>query len=80
MEFRIKVFWLSELPDGRASDLMDQIDRLNVGTCDQVRVSRLFFLRGDLSPDDLDYLVSELLVDPIVEGYHWRPLNTGLAR
>ena len=33
-----------------------------------VRVNRLYFLRGNLSPDDVERLAQELLVDPVVEG------------
>ncbi|MBN1955910.1 MAG: phosphoribosylformylglycinamidine synthase subunit PurL [Anaerolineae bacterium] len=71
VEYRIQVFWRSELPDGRAVDLLTQATRL-LPTIDRLQVSNLYFLQGDLKPADLERLARELLVDPIVEGYRWR--------
>ena len=74
-EYRIEVFWVADLPDGRATDLLAELDRLSFDSVRRARVSDLYFLRGDPSPADLDCLATELLVDPVVEGYHCRPID-----
>ena len=73
MEFRVQVFWSSDLPDGRATELLNRLERLDVPPVHHVRISDLYFLRGDLSAADLSRLAVELLVDPIVEGYYLQP-------
>jgi phosphoribosylformylglycinamidine synthase II len=75
LEFRIEVFWCTELPDGRATDLLARLERLDIHTVHQVSVSDLYFLRGKLSTPDAERLAVELLADPIVEGYHLRPID-----
>ncbi len=72
LETCIEVFWSSPLPDGRALDLLAQIERMDLNSVRQVRVSDLYFLHGSLSPSDVERLAAELLVDPIVEGYRLR--------
>jgi phosphoribosylformylglycinamidine synthase subunit PurSL len=74
VEYRIEVSWSSRLPDGRASGLLAQIERLGLDGVRRVCISDLYFLRGDLSPTDLERLATELLVDPVVEGYHVGPI------
>jgi len=69
MEYRIQASWRSDLPDGRAADLLSQIAHLGVDHVQQVQVSDLYFLRGDLSTVHLERLANELLADPIVEEY-----------
>ncbi len=56
------------MPDGRALDLLAQIERLDLNSVHQVHVSDLYFLHGTLSASDVERLTAELLVDPIVEG------------
>jgi phosphoribosylformylglycinamidine synthase II len=73
VDYRIEVFWQAEQPDGRAADLLAQIAQLGLRGVQQVRVSNLYFLRGDLPPDALERLAGELLADPIVEGYRCGP-------
>jgi phosphoribosylformylglycinamidine synthase II len=75
LEFRIEVFWCTDLPDGRATDLLARLERLDIHTVRQVSVSDLYFLRGNLSTPDAERLAVELLADPIVEGYHLRPID-----
>ncbi len=69
MEYRIEVFWQSDLPDGRAQDLLSQIAHLGLDRVQRVQVSDLFFVRGTLSDEDLERLATELLADAVVEGY-----------
>jgi phosphoribosylformylglycinamidine synthase len=71
---RIEVFGRGEL-DGRATELLGQISQLGLKHVEQVHISSLFFLRGMLSPPELERLAQELLVDPVLEGYRWRSLN-----
>jgi phosphoribosylformylglycinamidine synthase subunit PurSL len=75
MEYRVEVFWLTDLPDGRATTLLAQLERLDTPPVRQVCISDLYFLRGDLSATDLRRLAVELLVDPIVEGYYLQPIH-----
>lgn len=75
MEYRIAVFWQVNLPDGRIADLLSQIAQLGLDRVRRVQVSDLYFLRGALSPTDLERLAEELLADPVVEGYHCRPAD-----
>ncbi len=74
MDYRLEVFWRTGLPDGRAEDVLRQARALGTTHIRNVRVSRLYFLRGDLSPDDVEHLARELLVDPVVEDYISSPL------
>jgi phosphoribosylformylglycinamidine synthase II len=75
LEFRIEVFWSTDLPDGRATDLLARLERLDIHAVHQISVSDLYFLRGNLSALDAERLAVELLVDPIVEGYRLRPID-----
>jgi phosphoribosylformylglycinamidine synthase subunit PurSL len=79
MEFRVEVFWSTDLPDGRATHLLARLERLGIPPVPQVRISDLYFLRGNLSVTVLDRLAVELLVDPIVEGYHLQPIHAPRA-
>ena len=70
MEYRIEVYWQAGVPDGRVADLLAQIAQLGLDQVRSVRVSDLYFLRGELTPSDLERLATELLADPVVEGFH----------
>jgi len=73
--YRVEVFWRGQL-DGRALDLLDQISHLAAPpNIKQVQVSNLYFLRGSLVPEALDRIATELLVDPVVEGYRWQAIG-----
>jgi len=61
--------------DGQADELLAQIARLGCEEIRQVSVSRLYFLRGSLSPSTLEQLVHALLCDPIVEDATWQALD-----
>ncbi|MFQ6100432.1 MAG: phosphoribosylformylglycinamidine synthase subunit PurL [Anaerolineae bacterium] len=75
MDHRIEVFWRAALPDGRVADLLAQVAQLGLDRVRRVQVGDLYFLRGDLSPADLERLAEELLTDPVVEGYRSRPAD-----
>jgi len=68
MEYRIKVFWKADVPDGRAREVLDGIRALGISQVSSVAVSDLYFVRGELSTDDVETLCRELLVDPVVQG------------
>jgi phosphoribosylformylglycinamidine synthase II len=74
VEYRIEVYWRADVPDGRVADLLAQIAQLGLDHMRSVQVSDLYFVRGELSPADLERLAQELLADPIVEGYHTHAL------
>jgi phosphoribosylformylglycinamidine synthase subunit PurSL len=67
-EYRIEVS-PKNARDSRAVELLAQIARLGIEHVQQARVSDIYFLRGDLSPAELERLAEELLADPIVETY-----------
>jgi len=66
---RIEVVWHSDVPDGRATDLLSRITQLGLDHIESLAVSDLYFIRGDLTSVELDRLAGELLADPIVERY-----------
>ncbi|MBN1935930.1 MAG: hypothetical protein JW934_14765, partial [Anaerolineae bacterium] len=80
MDYRINVFWRATSPqgpailDGRAAALLIQIAQLGIDRVKRVQVSDLYFVRGALTPADLDRLASELLADPVIEGYDCQPV------
>jgi len=74
VEYRIEVNWQANVPDGRVVALLTQIAQLGLGQVRSVQVSDLYFVRGELTPADLERLAQELLADPIVEGYHTHAL------
>ncbi|MBN1889735.1 MAG: phosphoribosylformylglycinamidine synthase subunit PurS, partial [Thermoflexales bacterium] len=78
MDYRVEVMWQDpSRVDGRAVELLDQLAHLGLDRVRQVRVDDLYFLRGELLTEDIERLASELLVDPVVEGYRWRPVPLG---
>ncbi len=85
MDYRINVFWRAAapnqwaLPDGRAAGLLNQIAQLGIDRVQRVRVSDLYFVRGNLAPGKLERLASELLADPVVEGYECQPIQDDQA-
>jgi phosphoribosylformylglycinamidine synthase II len=75
VEYRIEVYWQADVPDGRVADVLAQIAQLGLDQVRSVQVSDLYFLRADLSPADLERLATELLADPVVEGYRCQALT-----
>lgn len=69
MDYRIEVYWVATVPDGRAEAVLDDIRTLGVEAVESVQVSDLYFLRGDLTGEQVDTLCRELLVDPVVQDY-----------
>jgi len=76
LEYRIEVSWQADVPDGRVADLLARIAQLGIDCVENALVSDLYFLRGQLSPADLERLAQELLADPVVERYHIQPVSS----
>ena len=72
--FRVEVFWQGRV-DGRAVDLSEQIEHLDVHGVGGIEICDLYFLRGTLDEEDAQRIAVELLTDPVVEGFHLRPLD-----
>jgi phosphoribosylformylglycinamidine synthase II len=70
MDYRIEVFWSASVPDGRARAALDDIRELGIDGVRSVQVSDLYYLRGDLTREQVNMLCDELLVDPVVQGAH----------
>jgi phosphoribosylformylglycinamidine (FGAM) synthase-like enzyme/phosphoribosylformylglycinamidine (FGAM) synthase PurS component len=69
MDYRIEVYWNTHVPDGRAEAVLADLPLLDVPPVESVRVNDLYFVRGDLSAEDVDLLCHELLVDSVVQGF-----------
>jgi len=67
--FRVEVSVKPDLPDPRGEALKADIHDLGIGSVQQVRVSDVYLLEGDLSQKEPELICQRLLADPIVEGY-----------
>jgi phosphoribosylformylglycinamidine synthase II len=67
--FRVEVSVKPDLPDPRGEALKADIRDLGIGGVQQVRVSDVYLLEGDLTSKELELICSQLLADPIVEAY-----------
>ena len=71
--YRIEVFWRGGV-DGRVTDLLDQISHLGIDPVRQARIINLAFLRGTLTSTQVKRIATDLLTDPVVEGFHWNEI------
>jgi phosphoribosylformylglycinamidine synthase len=78
LKYRIEIVARDSV-DSREATLLTQIAQLDIPNVRGVTISDLYFLRGDLSPADLERLANELLADPIIQAYHYRPADAPLA-
>ncbi len=75
MDYRVRVFWQADVPDGRAQAVLDEAQRLfaligaDPPMIATVHVDDLYFVRGDLSRPQVEQLCRELLADPVVQGW-----------
>jgi phosphoribosylformylglycinamidine synthase II len=67
--FRVEVSVKPDLPDPRGEALKADIRDLGISTVQQVRVSDVYLLEGELTPRELELICQRLLADPIVERY-----------
>ena len=75
MDYRVRVFWRADVPDGRARAVLNEARRLFalIGAeppkIEAVCVDDLYFVRGELTSAQVEQLCRELLVDPVVQGW-----------
>ncbi|MGQ9585792.1 MAG: phosphoribosylformylglycinamidine synthase subunit PurL [Anaerolineae bacterium] len=75
--YRIEIHWQGVHPDGRATALVQQAREWGLAGLRKATMVDLYFLRGVLSPGELEHLCCELLADPICQRPVWRVLNDG---
>jgi phosphoribosylformylglycinamidine synthase II len=75
MDYRVEVLWKAELPDGRAEQLKSEVASLGIAHLEKVSLSGLYFLRGEISDSEVEFLCRRLLTDPVVQDYSWRRLD-----
>ncbi|MDF1514722.1 MAG: phosphoribosylformylglycinamidine synthase subunit PurS [Anaerolineae bacterium] len=73
--FRVEVVWCHHT-DGRALDLQNQLSHLKAFAIDRVEIVNLTFLKGPLTPADIDRIADELLADPVTEQASWEDIST----
>jgi len=66
---RVEVSVKPSLPDPRGESLKADIRDLGIGTVQQVRVSDVYLLEGDLSRKELETICRQLLADPVTQQY-----------
>jgi len=66
---RVEVSVKPSLPDPRGEALKADIRDLGIGTVQQIRVSDVYLLEGDLSQKERETICRELLADPVAENY-----------
>jgi len=66
---RVEVSVKPSLPDPRGEALKADIRDLGISTVQQIRVSDVYLLEGDLSRKELETICRQLLADPVVEDY-----------
>ena len=78
MDCRVEVFWKAGLSDVRVEHLKSEVASLSIAHLDEVSISDLYFLRGEVSAHEVDLLCQQLLADPVIQDYTWRILNKSL--
>jgi len=73
--YRICINPTGRVVNRRAREIIENAQSLGITSLADVRVQTLYFLRGDLTPADLDLLCTTLLVDPIIETVAWNPVK-----
>ena len=64
---RVEVSVKPSLPDPRGESLKADIRDLGIDTVQKIRVSDVYLLEGDLSPQELESICKLLLADPVAE-------------
>jgi len=65
--YRVEVYVKDGLRDPRGEALQSDIRDLGIAGVEQVRVSDVYLLVGDLGPDEVRRISEELLADPVLE-------------
>ena len=68
---RIEVWNKSDFPDPRAEGLKKDITDLGIAGIENVHISDVYSLTGELGTDDANRICTEILVDPIVQDYRF---------
>ncbi|HEY4720798.1 MAG TPA: phosphoribosylformylglycinamidine synthase subunit PurS, partial [Anaerolineae bacterium] len=67
----------SRLPsDPRADGLLVDAHALGIDRVTHIEVHDLYFIEGDLSPEDLRRLAAQLLSDPVAQTFQWRSVES----
>jgi phosphoribosylformylglycinamidine synthase subunit PurSL len=69
--YRICINPTGRVVSRRAREIIDSARSLGITPLTDVHTQTLYFLRGDLTPQDLDSLCATLLVDPVIETATW---------
>ena len=70
---RVEVRLKSHLPDARGLGLVKDIHDLGITTVSNVRVTDIYWLDADLTPDKLELICQRLLADPVTQDYFVSP-------
>jgi phosphoribosylformylglycinamidine synthase len=70
MIHRIEVWPNEQYGDPHADGVLTHIRELGIQSVTAVRSARLFFLAGELTPDQARTVAASLLADPVAESYH----------
>ncbi len=73
---RVEVRLNPRLPDARGLGLVKDISDLGITTVSDVRVVDIYWLDGDLTPDELDLVGQRLLADLVTQEYQCFTLST----
>ena len=72
---RFAVRLREELFDAEAKGLQADAADLGVRGIERIRISRIYYLRGNLSEKELRQIAEELLTDPVAEECEWHSLE-----
>ncbi|MGC8838526.1 MAG: ribose 5-phosphate isomerase B [Anaerolineae bacterium] len=75
--YRVEIHWREPHLDGRVAQLLQRAARWVRVPVREAAVVDLYFLRGRLSPEDVERIARELLADPVCQRYRWRLLEAG---
>jgi len=75
MIYRVEVSPLEPGHDPRGEALVAEIGALGIPGVLSVAVTDLFFLEGELSPEAVERITQQLLVDPVIQRAQWMPLG-----
>ena len=62
--------------DPRADGLLADAQALGVDRVTHIEVHDLYFIEGDVSPEDLGRLAAQLLSDPVAQTFQWRSVES----
>ena len=75
--YRVEIHWRGTHLDGRVAQLLRRAAQWARVPVQQAAVVDLYFLRGTLSPEDVERIAQELLADPVCQHPRWRLLEAG---